>query len=56
MDKQFGLAVILVLGGFGITQLEQDGDGSFLVGIGIGTIVIASFWIVLRIIKDLKRK
>jgi len=56
MDKQFAFAVILILLGLGLTQLESDGDNSFLVGAGIGTIIIAAFWVVLIIIRDLKRK
>ena len=54
MDKQFAFAVILIILGFGLTQLEQDSD-PFLSGLGVGTIVIASVWIVFRIIKELKK-
>ena len=54
MDKQFAIAVILIILGFGLTQLEQDGD-PFLSGLGVGTIIIASVWIVFRIVRDLKR-
>ena len=56
MDKKFGIAVILIFLGLGITQLESSESDSFLVGIGIGTAVIASFWIALTIFRDLKRK
>lgn len=54
MDKQFALAVILIVLGFGLTQSDQNGD-AFLSGLGVGTIIIASVWIVFRIIKDLKK-
>lgn len=54
MDRQFAFAVVLIILGFGLTQVEQDGD-PFLSGLGAGTIAIAAIWIVVRIIKDLKR-
>lgn len=54
MDKQFAFAVIMMILGFGLTQLK--GDDSFLTGLGVGTIVIAAVWILFRIIKDLKRQ
>ncbi len=54
MDKQFALAVILIILGFGLIHVEQGGD-PFLSGLGVGTIVIAAVWIVFRIIKDLKK-
>lgn len=55
MDKQYAVAVILIIFGLGLTQIE-GADGSFLVGLGIGTIVIALVWIVRIIIRDLKRR
>jgi len=55
VDKQFAAAVVLIIFGFALTQIGQsDGDNAFLAGLGIGTIAIASFWIVLRIISDVK--
>lgn len=56
MDKQFAAAVILIIFGFAMTQMSQNDDSSFLAGLGVGTIIIASVWIVRRIILDLKRK
>lgn len=56
MDKQFGIAVILILLGLGLTQLDTGETNSFLVGIGIGTAAIASFWIVLTIVRDVRRR
>lgn len=53
MDKQFALAVILIIMGFGMTQINQDDP--FFVGLGYGTVGMAAIWIVFRIIKDLKK-
>ena len=53
MDKQFAFAVILIIMGFGITQINQDDP--FFGGLGYGTIMMAAIWIVFRIIKDLKK-
>lgn len=55
MDKQYAAAVILILFGLGLTQI-QGADGSFLMGLGIGTIVIALVWIIRIIMRDLKRR
>jgi uncharacterized membrane protein len=54
MDKQYAFAVILILLGIGMTQYGDA--GSFIVGIGIGTVVIASVWLVIRIVKEIKKK
>lgn len=53
MDKQFAFAVILIILGFGLTQVKQDDP--FFNGLGFGTVAIAAVWIVFRIIKDLKK-
>ena len=58
MDKQFAAAVVLIIFGFALTQIGQSNDAgtaSFLSGLGIGTVAIASFWIVVRIVRDIKR-
>ena len=55
MDKQYAAAVILIIFGLGLTQMQGD-DGSFLAGLGIGTIAIALVWIIRIIIRDLKRR
>lgn len=55
MDKQYAAAVILIIFGLGLTQI-QGSDGSFLMGLGIGTIVISLVWIVRIIVRDLKRR
>ena len=57
MDKQYAAAVILILVGLGLTQLEGgDGNQNFLYGMGVGTIVMAAVWIVAIIVRDLKRR
>jgi len=55
MDKKDILAIILILFGMGLTQLD-DGTNSFYFGLGIGTVIMASIWVIIRIIKELKRK
>lgn len=54
VSKQNMIAVILILLGVGLTQFKPQEP--FTVGLGVGTIVIASMWIVLLIIRDLKKK
>lgn len=56
VDKQFAAAVILIIFGFALTQMGDAGQSMpFLAGLGVGTIAIASFWIVMRIISDIKK-
>lgn len=54
MDKQYAFSVILILIGIGLSQ--YGGSDPFFVGIGIGTASIASVWLVIRIIKEFKKK
>jgi len=54
VSKQNMIAVILILLGVGLTQFKPQQP--FMVGLGVGTIVIASLWIVLLILRDLKKK
>lgn len=54
VSKQNMIAVILILLGIGLTQFKPQDP--FTVGLGVGTVVIASMWIVLLIIRDLKKK
>jgi hypothetical protein len=54
VSKQNIVAVILILLGVGLTQIKPDEP--FAVGIGVGTVAIASLWIVVLIVKDLKKK
>ena len=55
MAKQEAAAIIVILLGLGLTQLE-GGANAFYVGAGWGTIGMACLWLCLLIIKDLKRK
>lgn len=55
MDKQYAIAVIFIIFGFGLTQIRGD-EASILMGAGIGTIAISLAWIVFIIIRDLKRR
>ena len=52
MDKQFAFAVILILLGFGLRQFGRDDP--FLSGLGLGTIGMASVWIAIRIIREIR--
>jgi hypothetical protein len=54
VSKQNIIAVILILLGIGLTQIKPN--ESFAVGLGVGTIAMASLWIVVLIAKDLKKK
>jgi len=54
VEKQLVSAMILVILGLGLTQLEDS--GSFYPGIGFGTIAIASIWLMIRIIIEIKKK
>ncbi|MCY4491118.1 MAG: hypothetical protein OXC46_06610 [Thaumarchaeota archaeon] len=53
MDKQFAFAVVLIILGIGITQVNPDDP--FFSGLGYGTVTMAAVWIVFRIVKDLKK-
>lgn len=54
MDKQYAFAVILIIIGVGLSQ-SGTGD-SFFVGLGVGTVIMGSFWVLIRIIKEIKKK
>ena len=55
VDKQFGAAVTLIIIGLGLTQIGQGSD-TFYMGLGWGTVSIACIWLVVKIIKDYKKK
>lgn len=55
MDKKDILSTIIILAGLGLTQVD-GGNNPFYVGLGMGTVVIASVWIVFRIVKEFKKK
>ena len=52
VDRQFAMAVILIIIGVGLTQLGEE----VYLGVGVGTVAMASVWIVLIIVRDLKRR
>jgi len=54
VDKQYALAVILIILGLGLNQ--SGSDDSFFKGIGIGIIAMGTFWVLIRLIKELKKK
>ncbi len=54
MGKQLGMAIIVILLGFGLTQLEDD--NAFYIGLGYGCVAMGTFWIVILLIKDIKMK
>lgn len=54
VSKQNIIAVVLILLGVGVTQIKPN--ESFAVGIGVGIVVMASLWIIVLIIRDLKKK
>ena len=54
MDKQYAFAVILIILGIG---LSQSGDSNpFSSGLGIGIVAMGSLWVLIRLIKELKKK
>lgn len=56
MDKQYAMAVILILIGLGLTQLEEGEMTTFYSGLGIGTVAMAMVWIARNIVRDLRRR
>jgi hypothetical protein len=55
MDMQFGIAVVVILLGLGLTQME-DGESGFLLGAAWGTIGMGCFWVSLRAYKSYKKR
>ena len=53
MDKQYAFAVILIILGVGLSQ--SGTTNTFYNGLGIGIIGLGIFWVVIRLIKELKR-
>ncbi len=54
MDKQYAIAVILIILGLGLNQ--SGWDDAFSSGLGIGIVVMGTFWVLIRLIKELKKK
>jgi len=54
VDKQYAIAVILIILGLG---LYQSGSANpFYSGLGIGVIAMGTFWVAIRLIKEVKKK
>ena len=53
MDKQYAIAVILIILGLGVNQAGNS--ESFLNGLGIGIIAMGVVWVAIRLIKELKK-
>ncbi len=54
MDKQYAIAVILIILGLGLNQ--SGSENSFYSGLGIGIVAMGTFWVLIRLIKELKKK
>lgn len=53
MDKQYAIAVTVIILGLGVNQAGNS--DSFLNGLGIGIIVMGVIWVAIRLIKELKK-
>ena len=53
MDKQYAIAVTVIILGLGVNQAGNS--DSFLNGLGIGIIAMGVMWVVIRLIKELKK-
>ena len=53
MDKQYAIAVTLIILGLGVNQAGNS--DSFLNGLGIGIIGMGLVWVAIRLIKELKK-
>ncbi len=54
VDKQYAFAVILIILGLGLNQ--SGSDDAFSSGLGIGIVAMGTFWVLIRLIKELKKK
>tara|TARA_B100001559_G_scaffold28637_1_gene22180 strand:+ start:18 stop:197 length:180 start_codon:yes stop_codon:yes gene_type:complete len=53
MDKQYAIAVTMIILGLGVNQAGNS--DSFLNGLGIGIIAMGVIWVAMRLIKELKK-
>jgi Na+-transporting methylmalonyl-CoA/oxaloacetate decarboxylase beta subunit len=53
MDKQYAIAVMTIILGFGVNQAGNS--DAFLNGLGIGIIAMGLVWVAIRLIKELKK-
>ena len=54
MDKQYAFAVILIILGLGLNQ--SGSSNPFFSGLGIGIVAMGTFWVLIRLIKEMKKK
>jgi hypothetical protein len=54
MDMQYAFAVIVILLGLGLTQIE-GGESGFLLGASWGTIGMGCLWVAIRAYKSFKK-
>ena len=54
VDKQYAIAVILIILGLGLNQ--SGSSNPFYSGLGIGIVAMGVFWVSIRLIKELKKK
>ena len=54
VDKQYAIAVILIILGLGLNQ--SGASNPFYSGLGIGIIAMGTFWVLIRLIKEMKKK
>ncbi len=54
MDKQYAFAAILIIYGLGISQ--SGSSDPIASGLGIGMVAMGSFWVLIRLIKEIKKK
>ncbi len=54
VDKQYAIAVILIILGLGLNQ--SGSSNPFYSGLGIGIIAMGTFWVLIRLIKEMKKK
>ena len=52
---QFGIAVVVILLGLGLTQME-GGESGFLLGAAWGTIGMGCVWVSIRAYKSYKKR
>jgi hypothetical protein len=55
VDKQYAVAVILIILGLGLNQ-SGSSNNPFYSGLGIGIIAMGTFWVLIRLIKEMKKK
>ncbi len=54
VDIQYALAVILII--LGIVLNQSGSSNPFYSGLGIGIIAMGTLWVLIRLIKELKKK